>query len=329
MDYADESLSGVPKLRRLLQFAFGVLALLGVLAAAAFCQVSGRPAYVFGSGDQLSIRIPEVEELHERPMRIDEAGDINIAPLGRLHAAGLTVSQLESALNEKLKKLVLQPAAVVSILEMKSQPVTVAGMVKTPGIIQLQGSKSLLEVLSVAGGLAPEAGYRIQITRLASSGSLPVEGAHSDPSGRFLVGDVAYKGLLDGTNPAGNIQILANDLITVPRADIIYVIGEVHKPGGFALADNEKVSALQALAMAEGTNPTAAPSRASIKRLGKDAQRVEIPVNLAKVLNSSAPDVSLQPNDILFIPPSAAKHASTRVLETLLQVGTGIVIYHH
>lgn len=327
MDYTDESIQGVSKLKRLLHLAVLMLAILCWPGSVLYGQGSGRPVYVFGPGDQLSIRIPEVEEIHEKPMRIDEAGDINLALLGRLHASGLSVSQLEAALNEKLKKLVIQPAAVVTIMEMKSQPVTVAGMVRSPGIVQLQGSKSLLEVLSLAGGLAPEAGYRIQITRPIGSGPLAIEGSHPDPSGKYLVGDITYKGLLDGTNPAGNIQIVANDLITVPKADIIYVIGDVHRPGGFALADNEKVSALQALAMAEGTLVTAAPRRASIKRLGKDNQRVEIAVDLAKVMDSKAADINLQPNDILIIPSSAAKRASTRVLETLLQLGTGIAIY--
>jgi polysaccharide export outer membrane protein len=311
----------------LLHFAALTLTLFGLTDSAVYGQGSGRPAYVFGPGDQLSIRIPEVEELHDKPMRIDEAGDINLALLGRLHASGLTVSQLETALNEKLKKLVIQPAAVVTIMEMKSQPVAVAGMVRSPGIVQLQGSKSLLEVLSLAGGLAPEAGYRIQITRHVESGPLPIEGSHADATGKYLVGDITYKGLLDGTNPGGNIQIVADDLITVPKAAIVYVIGDVHRPGGFALADNETVSALQALAMAEGTLVTAAPRRASIKRMGKDNQRVEIAVDLAKVMDSKAADINLLPNDILIIPSSAAKRASTRVLETLLQLGTGIAIY--
>ncbi len=183
--------------------------------------------------------------------------------VGELQAAGLTPEQLEDAIKLRLTKVLRHPPDVtVSLMEVHSQGVSVLGAVTTPGVHQLQGEKTLFEVLSLAGGLRPDAGYTVIITRRIEWGPIPLPTAAPDSTGHFSVASVSVKSIMAASNPAENILIKPNDVISVPRADIIYVIGAVKKAGGFALNDNGTRSALQILSLAEGLDRTAAGDRA-------------------------------------------------------------------
>jgi polysaccharide biosynthesis/export protein len=215
----------------------------------------------------------------------------------------------------------------ISIVEYRSQPVSVIGTVGQPGVHQLEGRKTLIEILAKAGGLRPEAGNSIKITRRAEWGVIPLPSAAKDPSGQFSVAQVSLKSIMQGTNPEENILIRPHDVISVPRADLIYVVGEVRKPGGFILHERGTISGLQALAMAEGFAADAAPDKAIIVRQSPDARRVEIPANLRAILSGKTRDVELLPEDILFIPTNVAKRALTRTLQTAIQAVTSAIIY--
>jgi polysaccharide export outer membrane protein len=176
--------------------------------------------------------------------------------------------------------------------------------------------------------LDQEAGDSVRITRRAEWGSIPVPGAHPDDSGQFTVAEVNLKELMQAKNPLLNFAVRPHDVITVPRASLVYVMGEVHKPGGFTLRDKETVSVLQALSLSEGLSRTAGPKNARILRAeaGKP-QRVEIPVDLRPIMEGKAPDVPLRPDDILFVPNSAPKSAAYRGLQAAVEMGTGVVIW--
>lgn len=133
------------------------------------------------------------------------------------------------------------------------------------------------------------------------------------------------KALLEAKNPENNINVLPNDVITVPRAEMIYVVGTVRKPGGFVLNDQESISVLQALSMAEGLDKTAAWGHAKIIRNDQSGNRVEVSANIDRILAGKLRDVPLS-NDILFVPNSAAKSATLRGIEAAIQLGTGIAI---
>jgi polysaccharide export outer membrane protein len=216
----------------------------------------------------------------------------------------------------------------VSLAEYGSQPVSVIGAVNSPGVHQLQGSKTLVEVLSQAGGLRPEAGYSVKITRQLQYGEVPLANARTDESGKYSTAEVNLKGLLDASDPNNNIRIQPNDVISVPRGQMVYVIGQVRKPGGFVLNERESLSVLQALSMAEGLDRSASPKNARILRsTGANSQRQEIAVNLSKILSADSKDQPMQADDILFVPNNVPKAASLRALEAAIQVGTGIVIW--
>jgi polysaccharide export outer membrane protein len=288
----------------------------------------GELTYILGPQDTILIKALNAEELGTLPYPIDLQGNIKVPMVGRIHAAGLTVEQLEALLTEGLKEYLQDPIVTVTVAEFHSQPISVLGQVANPGVHQIQGHKTLFEVISEAGGLKPDAGNTIKITRRKEWGPIPLQGAIADSSSQFSVGEVTIRSVMEAQNPAENIEVKPNDVITVPKADLIYVIGAVKKAGGFVLSERADISVLQALSMAEGLDRTAAAAKATILRGGSSSpSRTEIPVNVKNILEGKASDVPLLANDILFIPNSAAKSASLRTLEAILQAGTGAAIY--
>jgi polysaccharide export outer membrane protein len=298
------------------------------LGAIALGQTPAQPpSYILGPDDQIIIHVLDLDEIGASPFRIDMRGSINVPLAGRLQAAGLTVDQLEAALATRLKQYLQAPVVTISLSEFHSQPVSILGAVSTPGVHQLRGRKTLFEVISEAGGLKNEAGNSIKITRRKEFGAIPLPGAAMDTSGEFNVAEVSVKSVMEARNPQENIQIEPNDVISVPRADLIYVIGAVKRAGGFVLSEREHISVLQALSMAEGLERVAAAGNAKILRASDGVNRVEIPVDVNKILTGKASDVPMLANDILFIPNSTAKSAGMRGLEAIIQLGTGVAIY--
>jgi polysaccharide export outer membrane protein len=292
------------------------------------CDNQVRSTYLLGTDDQLEISEPELPELTNKQARIDGDGDIQVVLAGRVHVSGLTVQQVEQALDNALKIYIRRPQVAVSVSEIRSQPVSVLGEVNTPGVHQVQGFKTLLEMLALAGGTRPDAGYHIRITRQMEWGCIPLPNAEIDASGRFSVAEVNLKQILDAQNPKDNIQIFPHDTISVPKAELVYVIGDVKRAGGFALGEQKTISVLHAISLAEGLNGTADAHHARILRLNRNSdRREEISVDLKGVLSGKSSDVALQGDDILFIPGSTGKKAALRGIEAALQVGTGLAIW--
>jgi len=280
-----------------------------------------------GPGDQIMVRAIDVEEIDNRPVFVDRRGYIDMPVVGKLQAAGLTPDQLENAIKLRLTRVLRNPPDVsISVMEVHSQGVSVLGAVTTPGVHQLQGEKTLFEVLSLAGGLRTDAGYTVIITRQIEWGPIPLPTATLDSTGRYSVASVSVKSIMAASNPAENIHIKPNDVISVPRADIIYVIGAVKKAGGYALNDNGTRSALQILSLAEGLEKTAAGNRAKIMRgIPGSNNRNEIPIDLKQILAGKSPDVPLKADDILFVPTSGAKTAGFRTIDILTASATSFI----
>jgi len=292
------------------------------------CSSQAQTTYLLGPDDQLEITGPELSDIASKPMRVDSDGDIQAPLVGPVHVGGLTVQQAEEKLNKTLSTYIRQPQVVVNVVEVRSQPVSVMGAVNTPGVHQVEGHKTLLEMLALAGGMRQDAGYGIRITRRLEWGCIPLPDAYLDPSGQFSVAEVDVKKIMEARNPEENIQILPHDVISVPKAEMVYVIGEVKRSGGFVLGEHQSISVLQALSLAEGLNGTADTRHAKILRLQRDAdQRQELAVDVKGVLAGGKPDVALQGDDILFIPSSTGKKAAMRTLEAAIQTGTGLAIW--
>ena len=292
------------------------------------CDNQIRSTYLLGPDDQLEISGPELTDPTNKPVRIDSEGNIAVPLAGSVHVADLNVQQTEQELDKVLSKYIRNPQVVVNVVEVRSAPVSVLGAVNSPGVHQVQGHKTVLEMLAMAGGVRQDAGYSIRITRQLEWGCIPLPGAQLDASGMYSVAEVNLRKIMDAKTPEENIQIFPHDVISVPKAEMVYVIGEVHRSGGFVLGEHKSISVLQALSLAEGLNTGADPRHAKILRLKPEAdQRAEIPVDVKDALNGKKPDMPLQGEDILFIPGSTGKKAALRGLEAAIQTGTGLAIW--
>jgi polysaccharide export outer membrane protein len=287
-----------------------------------------RTAYVLGPDDQVVIRAMDADEISDKPVRIDPNGYIRLPLVGRLKPAGLTIEQFEAELAKKLKTYMKEPEVAVSVVEFRSQPVSVIGCVRNPGVLQLQGQKTLVEILSLAGGLTDEAGHSVKISRRLEWGRIPLASAADDATGGFSVAQVSLQDIMEARNPAENIMIRPQDVISVPRGEMVYVIGQVQRAGGYMLRERETLSVLQALSLAGGLDRASSPQNARILRLPQGGgTRTEIPVDMRKIIAGQAGDVPLQPDDILFVPSSAPKKAFSRAAEAAVQITTGLIIF--
>ena len=284
--------------------------------------------YALGPGDQIAISALEAEEISGKPILIESNGNIEVPLMGRVHAAGLTVEQLQEELATRLKTYVKDPQVSVNVTEMHSQPVSILGSVASPGVHQLQGRKTLVEMLSLAGGVRPDAGYEVKITRKLEWGPIPLPGANTDPTGQFSIGEVVLRDIMEAKSPEQNIFIMPHDIISVPRAEMVYVIGDVMKAGSIVLGDQKEVSVLQALSMAGGLGKTAKPREAKILRPASGSStRVEVPVDLKAVLAGKRSDISMHAEDMLFVPTSGAKSVAVQTMQAVVGSGIGAIIY--
>jgi polysaccharide biosynthesis/export protein len=282
--------------------------------------------YVLGPSDEIVIVAANAEDIANKPIRVTAGGDINLPMVGRVHVAGMSVEELEGELTGRLRKYIRNPEVAINVTQFKSQPVSVIGWVANPGVVQLEGRKTLIEVLSMAGGVSRDAGYRVKITRKSEWGLIPLPTAITDPRG-YSIAEVNIRGINDASHPEENILIFPFDVISVPRAEIVYVMGEVKRPGGFALNDKQTISVLQALALSEGLVSTAAAQKSKILRPVPGSNRIEIDINLKQLLAGKIKDVSLQPEDILFVPNSSAKSAFQKTFDGVVSGVTGMLIY--
>jgi polysaccharide export outer membrane protein len=319
---------------RILDAAVIVLLANGVVAGASDASQAAGPAtvapssYVLGPNDQVMVEVVELPEFSSKSYHIDSDGTVSLPLLGRIQAAGLTLKAFEASLNERLRTQVRNPHLITGVIETRSQPVSVMGAVNSPGTQQLQGVKTLFDVIAGAGGLKPEAGESIKIMRHREYGELNLANAVKDPATGSSTAEVNTRDVVDLRDPKANIIVQPLDEISVPRAQVLYVVGNVKKAGGFTMSQKRSVSALEALSLAEGLAPNAAPQNAHILRVAAgNAERERIPINLKNVLSGKAHDMQLLPDDILYIPDNSARRLAGRVAETALATASGLVIW--
>jgi polysaccharide export outer membrane protein len=283
--------------------------------------------YILGADDQISLWTPEAEELNGKLLRVDGNGSITLPLVGTIKAAGLSASQTAAEISKRLEKYYLKPQVVVSVSEYRSQPVSVIGAVNTPGVHQVQGRKTLIEMLSMAGGTKAEAGPRVIVTRQAEWGPLPVEGATTDPSGAYSTAEIDLEAVTSAQRPQDNIAIKPNDVISVPTAPLVYVLGDVQRPGGFVLSKRSGLSVLKALSMAGGIKSTAAAGKSAIIHMDESGPQERTKLNVNDVLSGKVSDMELMPDDILYVPDSKPKKAGFRIAEAAIQAMTGVAIW--
>ena len=273
-----------------------------------------RPTYVLGPGDVIAITAFEVEEISEKPFRIDSQGDINLPLLGKIHVDGMTVEQFEAELTTRLKTIVRQPQVVVRITQYRSDFVFFEGMFKTTGIVPLAGPQKPHRNAGALVGTQPNASHRIKVTRRFEMGKIPLPNAVEDQDKKVSTVEISMGSLRDNVNPAEDIVLQPFDVISVERAEMIYVNGEVTRVGGVELGERESISAAQLITMVGGLGKDADSNKAHVLRpILNTAKRSEIPLNLKKILAGQENDFPLLPNDILYVPrnPTSARLPGT------------------
>ncbi len=288
-----------------------------------------------GAGDVIHIDVFDVPEL-SRDVRVSSTGNIAL-PLvhDRIHVAGVSPFQLEQTIQEKLIEtgLVSHPQVSVFVKEQNSQPVTILGAVGHPMTTQLLRPTTLLEVLANAGGISDSAGTVILVTRRTQQESVkPVaetSGASNLDSGVQTI-RIQLQDLLDTGNASFNIQVFGGDVIEVPKAGIVYVLGGgVAQPGGYAIQSHgEPPTVLKSVALARGLSGYAKPNEAVIYRVNpKTGERDAIPVHIKQIEKDTSEDVAMKSNDILYVPDSLARKVLVKGLEAAVSVGSGLLIY--
>jgi polysaccharide export outer membrane protein len=262
-----------------------------------------------GPGDLVEVNVYNVPELASK-VRVSNSGDVYLPLIDYVHVDGLTLEEAQTLIQKRLEDggFVRSPHVTIFVDEANSQSVTVIGEVGKPGIYPDAADRKLYEVISQAGGFNATASRKIAVIRKNQTDPIRVD------LPRNLADDLS-----------GNIDILPGDTITVPRAPIIYVVGDVGHPSGL-LVDNGTLTVLQALALAGGTNKTAKLGAARIIRKSPTGV-VENKLEIKKMLEAKAPDVPLQADDILFIPVSGAKIVAARSFEAAMSMATAVSIY--
>ena len=279
---------------------------------------------IISPDDVLDIYVMDVAEL-SRQYRVSPQGKVLLPLLPNpVDASGLTLSEFSSALSQQLHDngLVTTPHVVVTIAASRLKSVSITGAVKMPQIYPVFARTSLLDVLSQAQGISDDASN----IAIVSRGDI---GAQATNSGE-RVKTVNLKKLLESGDPTYNIDIYPGDRVTVPHGGVVYVVGGVHKPGGFVIRTPDNgMTVIQALAMAEDAKTTAVRSKAMIIRADSSQPNgyARVPLNLDSILAGKQPDVLLHADDILFVPDSTAKRAFQRSMEAVVQVASGLAIY--
>ena len=269
------------------------------------------PALRISAGDLLAVDVFDTPELSAK-LRVSEKGDINIPVAGTTHVGGLTAEEAASSIERMLREdnILKHPHVEVFVQEYATQGVSVLGEVKTPGVYPELGSHSLLDLISVAGGITPTAGKAVTIVR------------KNDPEHPVVVN---LDNSPEGAKRAG-VAILPGDTIMVSRSGIVYVVGDLAKPGGFLIENNDRLSALQAIALAQGANKTAGLSNTRLIRKSPNGPQ-ETRVNLSRILAGKQSDLRLEDGDILFVPSSKGKQVAFRGIEATVSLLSGLAIY--
>lgn len=273
------------------------------------------PAQKIGPDDLIGVSVYGSPEL-SRHIRVGADGNIRLPMVERkIQAAGLLPAQLETEIAAALRggQVLVDPIVQVAVVEYRSRPISVAGAVRRPLTFQAFGSVTLLDALTRAEGLNPEAGPEILLSK-----------AQKGPDGAptTLVQRIPVKGLIDAADPDLNLRLTGGEEIRVPEASRIYVVGNVKKPGAFPIRDAAETSILKMLALSEGLLPYSSDQAYIYRREGTLGGKNEIPIPLRKIIDRKAPDVTLLADDILYVPDRKGRRATIGAIEKLLLFGS-------
>ena len=264
--------------------------------------------YKIGPEDLLEISVFEEEKLN-KTVRVSSQGNISLPLLGVLRVKGLTANELEKEVRDLLAEKYLQnPQVSIFIKEYRNQRISVIGVVEKPGVFEVTGQKTVLDMLALAQGLKEDAGQLLFLIRPPSlEEDTPREKKETvEQYPQTFVIDLDE--LLIKGDMTINLPMFHGDIINVPASGKVFVGGEVLRPGGYPFK-GKRLTLAQAIALAEGVRPEGNGAEAKIFRYtGKGNEKEIITVDIYAIQNGQAEDLYLKENDILFIPKSGVKN---------------------
>lgn len=249
------------------------------------------PNYRVGAQDMIEITIFGHPEL-SRSVRVSEEGKIPFPYIGEIEINGFTRLEIEKKMKTAIDEILLQDAQVtVFIKEFHSQKVSLLGAVVKQDQYQLNGPETLLSLISKAGGITESAGEDIIVIR-----QLP------DKTTRSL--KISIHDLILIGDPALDIPLQANDIINVPKDELvkIYFVGEVTTTGTLEVKRSKIPTLLQAIIQQGGFTPKAAQKSILIRRIGPDGEEQMLTLNVRAILKGRKKDVPLKENDTIYVP---------------------------
>lgn len=290
-----------------------LLSLVWPLLGQAEPQGANLPARPVGASDLLAISVYGAPEL-TRTVRVGEDGWIRLPMLReRIDVRGLMPAQLEGRIAELLvgEGLLVDPAVTVNIAEYHSHPISVAGAVKNPITFQAVEKTTLLQAITRAQGFTEDAGSEILVTRPAKDRQAS------------LTERIPKSMLLDAGDGASNVMLEGGEEVRVPQAGRVFVVGNVKKPGAFFVEPGGQTSVLKAIARAEGLASYA--NKVAYVYRPVDGTRKEIAVELGKIISRRVEDMTLNANDVLYIPDNRSRRVTTTAIERAIAFATGTV----
>jgi polysaccharide export outer membrane protein len=264
-----------------------------ILFCCAGCCLAQTESLTIGPGDLLHLKVLEAPEL-EQATRVSDAGTLTLILGGKVQVAGRTPAEAAVAIERALVEghYVLTPHVSVTTEQTATENVTILGQVRTPGSYPIATARPILDVLALAGGLNDLAQRKVTIQRHATKERVD-----------YVLSNSANAAL------DANVPVYPGDTVLVPKADVVYVLGDVNRPGGIAIVTNDsQLSALQALTLAGGTPPNAVPSQSRLIRKQADGSHKELPLQLSAMQKGKEPDIPLQGDDIIYVPFSYARN---------------------
>jgi polysaccharide export outer membrane protein len=264
---------------------------------------------VIGPEDSVTIVALNCEEI-SKTWRVSTTGDLNLPFAGTIAAAGMTPRQLQETVAERLKKIIIDPQVTVYVAELRSQPVTVTGAVEKPGVYQLEGEKTLFEILLKAGG-PKNPGKTVTIKRDADRGPVGLPGSRQTHGAGYSSVELDLQEVMLGRGDKATLTIRPRDVISVAAPEpqrFVHISGEVVRPGAVELVSQDAVSLSKVLAVAGGMTQNANSAQAMVMHINSDGvQTSSTFVNLKPILEGKAKDLELTAGDVVVVPSSRLK----------------------
>lgn len=248
--------------------------------------------YIIGPRDLLEIKVFELPEF-DHTVRVSEDGSITLPLLGNVQVGGLTKEKVEQKIADLLEKYVKRAQVSVFIKEYQSSRVAIIGAVEKPGMYELVGRQSLLQMISQAGGFKENAANEIYVLREGQDGNTASI-------------SIDLEDLLLNGNQRLNIPLQPNDVINVPvdKLITIYVFGQVRNPGALQVKISKKITLLQAIAQAGGLSENASKRGVIVKRKDKGGKETNLRVNLNDIIKGKRKDIPLREGDVVIVKES-------------------------